>query len=308
MKNLLKVTLLMLFTLTLSTPSFAEQESFPLKWKKSQIVISNSVAKRTLGGPVVAAQTFAFQNGIYRMYFHVMRQGIGYAQSTDGVHWNLKSVVLRNRGIQNQDDFIVSHPWLLKLPDGRWRMYYQNIRDRSRIPNMRIKSAISNDGINFKIEPGIRLDIGQTHSLGIAGHGRTFINKSGKYIMIFSGNRLGQERQPSDIMVAISDDGLNFKVINYNVARGGHDPGITRLKDGRWAAVYALYRDTSYVMYSQNGRDWNQKEKLQILDPSGSPFVADVSILKMPDGSFKMYGNGGHGPNSSGIVLYESVK
>ena len=96
-------------------------------------------------------------DGRLRMYYGV---GVGGSDSwritssisTDGQHWTPESTNLRGRSWGPAD--------VVRLPDGRFRMYYTP-SDDPELPagqQRSVRSAISDDGINWTAEEGYRLN------------------------------------------------------------------------------------------------------------------------------------------------------
>ena len=79
----------------------------------------------------------------------------------------------------------------IELPDGRIRLYFGWMDDPSKAG--RVASAISSDGINFKVEPGIRMES--------AGSPFVYALPTGGYRMYYTA---------MGIKSAFSSDGLNF--------------------------------------------------------------------------------------------------
>ena len=85
-------------------------------------------------------------NGSYRMYVEDHGEsgdsliGIVSLISNDGIKWSYESLVKPGAG----------QPGVIQLTNGTWRLYYQS-QDG-------IKSAISNNGLNFTDEAGTRLE------------------------------------------------------------------------------------------------------------------------------------------------------
>jgi hypothetical protein len=146
------------------------------------------------------------------------------------------------------------------------------------------------------MEEGVRMDIGENSgppALSFAGHGRTWAQPDGTWAMVFSGNLWG-DRNPSDIMLAASEDGLEWQVIDACVANNGHDPTVLRLTDGRIAMIYAYLRESILVRLSDDGIMWGEPQILELLDEDGGPiteFHGDVALMRRPDGGLRLMSN-----------------
>ena len=145
--------------------------------------------------------------GKYRMYYAIEPEVPGNklevysALSTDGIKWVPEDGVRRT--------FTV-FPDAVKLTDGSWRMYFQNMGV--------IKSAKSVDGLKWADESGTRIDTG--NKLGLTFEnvaGPTTIADGSRYIMAYSGAISGKYKDAPNnnmavLMWATSSDGLKFEV------------------------------------------------------------------------------------------------
>ncbi|CAN7230360.1 hypothetical protein LJR016_000765 [Devosia sp. LjRoot16] len=137
-------------------------------------------------------------------------------------------------------------PSLTQLPDGRWRMYFEG-RGRADRPTV-IGSAISDDQVNWTVEPGIRLDggVGAPRFLSLGdGSGRLFVFRA----EVVEGRRLG-----TPVVSAVTRDGLSFEVEPGYRLRDRTDSidsaGITaaeviapRAPDEMWTMFYSAWQD-----------------------------------------------------------------
>ena len=145
--------------------------------------------------------------GKYRMYYAIEPEVPGNklevysATSSDGIQWVHESGVRRT--------FTV-FPDVVKLPDGTWRMYFQNAGV--------IKSATSSDGLAWKDESGTRIDTKNNEGLTFENvAGPTTIVDGNRYIMVYSGAIPGKYKDAPNnrmgvLLWATSSDGLNFEV------------------------------------------------------------------------------------------------
>lgn len=171
-----------------------------------------NIPQWTYGGPAIggnyADSDFVdLGNGKYRMYYAIEPEVPGNklevysALSSDGINWAPESGVRRA--------FTV-FPDVVNLPDGTWRMYFQN--------DGVIKSAKSADGLKWDDESGTRIDA--SNGLGLQFDrvaGPTTIFDGNNYIMVYSGAIPGRYKDaPGNtmgvLMWATSSDGLKFEV------------------------------------------------------------------------------------------------
>ncbi|MCX6780096.1 MAG: hypothetical protein NT034_02870, partial [Candidatus Magasanikbacteria bacterium] len=117
------------------------------------------------------------ETGKYRMYYSAEPEIPGFkgqvysVTSNDGKSWT------EEKGTRME---WATFPSVLKLTDGKFRMYYQN--------QNAIKSAISSDGLSWKEELGVRVDVKNTAGLTLSNVASPTVIKSGnEYLMVYSG-------------------------------------------------------------------------------------------------------------------------
>jgi len=278
-------------------------------------------------GNTIMADVILLDNGIYRMYYgyslgmiftgHVATPQeppcIKYAESKDGIRWTVKGIVLKGDPDPKSREHVISGPRVLRLPDGRYRMYYfasQKQREGEQ-PQLHIRSAISNDGINFERE-GVRIDIApydDSTGLRLAAHGTFFIAPNGDYIAIFSGD-FTTEEGPSDLKIATSKDGLTFTDFK-TLYKDWHDPIVIKVEGGyRLYATFLL--DTYGTAFSPDGISWPpQMTEINLVDEKGNRLtprdshVGDLDAVVLQNGDIRLYANYGAPSN---IVYFEKKR
>jgi hypothetical protein len=154
-------------------------------------------------------------------------QGRVYSSiSSDGIGWTKEDGIRKTQAI---------FPDVIKLPDGKWRMYFQNAG--------LIKSAISTDGLTFTDEPGTRIDTNEAgFNLRTVGAQSTTQLENGDYLMVYRGEieepYVGDDKVPNQTTQlyfwATSKDGLNFT--KKGIAIDSRDNTLYGLADGAdWA-------------------------------------------------------------------------
>jgi len=180
-----------------SVAEVAEETTAP-QWKYGGLAI---------GGNYADADFIDLGDGKYRMYMGIEPEVSGNnlevysAISSDGQSWILENGERRTHSV---------FPDVVKLPDGTWRMYFQNAGI--------IKSAKSTDGLKWNDESGTRIDI--NNQLGLKFErvsGSTTFYDGKNYLMVYSGSIMGKYKDApnNDIAVllwATSTDGLKFEV------------------------------------------------------------------------------------------------
>ena len=126
------------------------------------------------------------------------------AVSEDGLNWTREPGV-RLALDHELSDKMATAPAALALPDGRWRLYHGGV-DLT-LGDARVLTAVSDDGLAFEREPGIRLKNGSGFATDPA-----VIQDGERLVMFFVScgdefrNRFGE----GFIQRAVSDDGLTF--------------------------------------------------------------------------------------------------
>ncbi|HIH13454.1 TPA: hypothetical protein HA242_07060 [Candidatus Woesearchaeota archaeon] len=194
----------------------------------------------TYGGQAIAgnyadSDFVGLGDGKYRMYYAIEPEVPGNklevysATSSDGMKWVPEEGVRRT--------FTV-FPDVVKLPDGTWRMYFQNAGV--------IKSAKSSDGLKWTDESGTRIDTKNNEGFAFERvAGPTTIYDGSKYIMAYSGALSGKYKDAPNnemavLMWATSVDGLKFEVQgmaldtrNDNYYGFADTPDLIRWDDGK---------------------------------------------------------------------------
>src|SRR3989344_1490746 len=187
-------------------------------------------------GSFADADTVKLADNSYRMYYAIQPEVMGNnfevysSTSTDGKSWT------KDPGTRKT---MVTFPEVIKLSDGRYRMYFQS--------GGVIKSAISTDGLTFTDETGTRIDI--TNELGLTFDNvaaPTIYAQTDGFVMVYRGTvntpYIGEKvpNQNTQILLwASSVDGLTWtkkdlevdsrNTTLYNLADG---PELFVWKDG----------------------------------------------------------------------------
>ena len=205
----------------------------------------------------VSPRVVALPDGGYRMYYTQMLPRAGFpagandydnassrilsAISSDGVTWEAEPGVRLSPRQGGAGDFRVVSSEVVRALEGpvRLRMYYECCNGTQSQQNS-IRSAVSDDGLDWAVEPGERLK-------------RDGYNLSSPRIVFLDDGRcrLYCHERGRGILSALSKDGLVFELEpGTRVALGArHDnltafaPEILRLPDGAYRMYYAGYRD-----------------------------------------------------------------
>lgn len=267
--------------------------------QKSEQVNQESWTEKAvvIPGQYTDAEVVDLGNGQYRMYFAVEpevpgnRLEVFSAVSTDGVNWT------REDGVRKT---FATFPDVIKLPDGTFRMYFQNAGV--------IKSAVSSGGLNWKDEPGIRVDKDEEgFDLENVAAQSTTILDDGTYIMVYRGT-IREPYQTSEKIPnrdthiyfwAKSSDGLTFEkkglaIDSRNDTLFGAADGAEWVKwEDQLRVYFWSYGGVYHVNYedgvfSQPIFDFTNKKETMVRFPPNPP--TDPTFIKIGGKWFMYFG------------------
>lgn len=178
----------------------------------------------------------------WRLYYATQPEVVGNnfevysATSSDGKTW------VQEAGTRKT---MATFPEVIKLKDGRYRMYFQSAGI--------IKSAISTDGLSFTDEAGTRIDKTNTVDLTFDNVAAPTImqNKDDLFVMVYRGtvNERYAENTPNPttqvLMWATSEDGLAFT--KQGIAIDSRDSTLNGQLDG---PDIVLWDDGDYRVFA----------------------------------------------------------
>jgi predicted GH43/DUF377 family glycosyl hydrolase len=224
-------------------------------------------------------ETMVLPDGTYRMYYSHERYPFGdpewgqilSAVSTDGIAWVTESGIRIDYG-GAYDSLRALCPNITQLPDGTYRMYYKG-HDGERY---RILSAISNDGLTWIKEAGVRIDIGGTYDSFEVGAPQVIEVPDGRYIMFYEGFDAPWSGR---ILSAVSTDGLTWTKESGICIDPEQVPG------GPYSQVYPgeimKLSDNQYRMYFSADRyPWEGGDRLRIFSAIGT--ITEPTVIPAP--------------------------
>lgn len=257
--------------------------------------------KQVISGMYGDADVVKLDDGRYRMYYSVSPETPNNqlemlsAISEDGINWTPEE------GVRMKWAVFAS---VLKLADGRWRMYYQN--------NRQIKSAVSSDGLDWTEEAGVRIargNEGSYDSYNVASP--TVVQlKDGTYRMFYRGGVQGKydEYSKNDeitrILSATSADGIEWKkddsvVVDSNATeyKGLLDgPEAVIWDDGTLKLYFMSYEGIYLTEISKDGKPGSVEKVIDAQGPDHAP--CDPSVIRV-SGTWRMY----YGIHPKGIYM-----
>jgi predicted GH43/DUF377 family glycosyl hydrolase len=165
-------------------------------------------------------------------------------------------------------------PSLIRLKDGRYRLYLQARADRrnENVDGTNIISLISTDGIQWDVEPGIRIPHGSESDVDFqAGEPGVYLGLDDKYYMAYTGRQMGvnpegKEELMHRVVFAVSDedDGLTWTKLNQYYADPQNINDFASSADvnvvnGRYVIYYTGQRNIIRAT-SQDGLTWVRQE------------------------------------------------
>lgn len=267
---------LIVVLLVLTNVCFAQTQIFI----KNGIAIGNSPGNEFSTGSYIMPEVIKIGNGNYRMYYVVESQDsstIRYAESSDSYNWTVLGTIMTGSLDTNDRDFRIGGPSVIELPSGQYRMYYRCSPKHvgAGSPEFHMRSAISNDGINFTFEQIVmEIQLYDTSSMfSLVGQGSFYNALDGTYCAIFSAE-VPSQIGASDLYFAKSNDGLNWTGFQ-KLFEDWHDPIVIK-KDGLYH-VYATYLTTHQgVAVSVDGYSWTAMDStMQFQDSTGTHLTRD---------------------------------
>jgi hypothetical protein len=224
------------------------------------------------------------------------------AVSQDGFSWTPEPGVRLSAEAGGAGEFRVVSSEVVPVGDGRqMRMYYECCRGTHSEPNT-IRSAVSEDGLTWRAEPGVRLG-------SVAG------NYASPRILILDDGRVRLyclERGRGIVSALSKDDGLTFEQeAGVRIAPGGvHDtlvafaPEILVVENQGYLMYYAGYSTSSRAQIlrasSDDGLQWRKHSEPALLPGPGGLDAAKCSEMCL----FMLRRNGN--PRPAFRMLYEA--
>ena len=257
-------------------------------WKEGGVAIAGKYAD---------AEVIELDNGKYRMYYSIEPEVPGNklemfsALSSDGISWTNEVGVRKTFAV---------FPDIIELPDGRFRVYFQNERV--------IKSAISSDGLNFTDESGIRIDKPeQGYEIDAIGANSTYQMDDSSYLMVYSGtkeNTRYDDEVPNNkianLFYATSLDGLTWQkkglaVSSDNTILKGWSDGAELVNfDGELRLYFWSYMGVYYTVFKDGAFsdniifDFTNNTDSSRVYPQNPP--GDPTLIKIQNKWYMYYG------------------
>ncbi len=216
-----------------------------LRWlKQNRVLLGPGSGQDSQGA--FAPQVVRLDDGRFRLYyagFDGQRVRILSAISEDGTQWS------REAGVRlgPWGNYVaVEHPDVVRLADGRWRMYFSARTSQPVVANLHV--AISTDGLAWQVE-GLAVSHGGTYDTQLARSPVVAKNRQGGYLhfpggvyrMFYDGYDGHQHR----ILSATSRDGVVWQKEGVRLASDVMhfaDPDVVALGDGSLRLLFVASR------------------------------------------------------------------
>jgi predicted GH43/DUF377 family glycosyl hydrolase len=159
-------------------------------------------------------------DGLHRMWFSWRpKKSIGYAESTDGLHWRARpDVVLAPDPNNPAENLEITRPFV-RVADGSFTMWYSAHSDDKVV----IARAMSTDGVNWR-RTGVVLTPREPWEKASVMCPSVLVDEHGLYHLWYSG---GERYEPDAIGYATSTDGISWH-------RFSADPVLVPVADQSW--------------------------------------------------------------------------
>ncbi len=275
-----------------TNPEEVEQVKQASTWRDGGVAISGKYAD---------AEIIDIDNSKYRMYYSPEPEASGFkgqvysAISSDGITWD------KEAGERLE---WATFPSLIKLTDGKYRMYFQN--------QGFIKSAISMDGLSWNEELGTRVTTSNNAGLKLENVAAPTVMKIGsEYVMVYRGtiNEKYPAKVPNDntqlFLWATSKDGLAFEERGIALDSRNEEfqglldgPEFVVWDDGSVRLYFWSYKGVYYTTFSNN--EFSKESVFSFTTSSTSNRFpenppGDPALVKIHGKWFRYYGQHGKG-------------
>jgi len=200
-------------------------------------------------------------------------ENVNCAESPDGgATFSVLNCTIANRAGDKAVD-----PSIVRLSDGRYRLYYYAVTGRIDATSQHaIYSAVSTDGVRFTQEKKVFEYAGAVDP-DVFWTGAEWL----MYVFASQENRT---------IIARSGDGLDFEYAGPLGLRNWGTTAPIKLADGRFR-LYGFKQPEMNVVgsfISSDALNWTQESGTRLTVPAGQQ-ITDPFVVRLPDGLWKMY-------------------
>lgn len=165
-------------------------------------------------------------------------------------------------------------PFVMKLDNGFYRMFFVSAPDNPQKDSTKVMSALSQDGINWLQDDGIRFD-----DVPVVD---PTVGKIGSVWYMYAGTMV--PGKPAQIAIAKSIDGLAFTYVK-SIDLGGNVPDIIQASDGK-SHLYFCKEGIARAV-STDGLNW--KDVRRVISVNKNEIICDPSVIQTQNGKWVMY-------------------
>jgi hypothetical protein len=214
--------------------------------------------------------------GKIRLYYvdaSKIPENVNCAESSDGgVTFIVLNCVIANRSGDKAVD-----PSIVRLPDGRYRLYYYAVTGRiDAMSAHAIYSAISSDGVRFTQERQV------FEYTGVVDPDVFWTGK--EWLMYVFASK------ENETIIARSGDGLNFEYVGPLNPRSWGTTAPVKLNNGRFR-LYAFKQpemNSIGSFISSDALTWTQETGTRLSAPTDKR-ITDPFVVRLPSGVWKMF-------------------
>lgn len=281
------------------------------KWKIDATILTNADYGGA-AGPIADVAVVKLNDGRYRMWLNLIPGNGGRivsAISSDGIKFTPESGVRIPQQPDPFSDLRVSHPFVMRLDDGRIRLFGHSTTQGVGAGMWSFTSV--DEGVTFTLDPLLfsGADVGMT---GLTGSAIIKVKSGGWRMYFSSSDQMTFTRPPIDfIKSSFSTDLVNWKVdpgvrigAGSTLTGSALHPGAILNDDGSVTLVYTRFFDlftfASYSATSADGLNFTTESQIGFWrgapasnatvapNPAGDPF-----LMRLPNGDVRMYYNWG---------------
>jgi len=277
------VAIAILITVGLATAVCGGVLSFARTQEFQVLSVTEDPGSRVLGGSVPFIMKL--RDGRFRLYY-CAKGAIRSAVSRDGLRFTQEAGIRIGPTPSNEFERIVCDPTVVRLSDGKVRMYYKGADTGQGGPGYavhKIFSAVSLDGLKFKKE-GLRINSETSGDQGWASVPDAIALPDGRVRIYYATG----DFSAGGPMTMTSADGLKFKDRRAINLEGVVDPAIVLLPDRTFILLAAVIderfspsrRKGIYLFTSGDGFHFENETQLVeasgVFDPTGALLGADT--------------------------------
>lgn len=226
-------------------------------------------------------------DGNWRMYY-VVQEGIVSAVSSNSMDWTKETGFRLTADPKIKDQVHIGSPDVFKIGTDKYRMIFEGMDEDKKV--IKLFSAISNDGLNWTRESGVRLQDVSSRGQKVAGVPEVVELKDGLFRMYYSDGL--------DIKTAISTDkGYKWrKQTMTGIKVPATDPSVMITSDGVFKMYYTLsdnaVKPKSMKIASATSEDgitWYMDTGVRMRADHEAVLVMDPDVVQISLGKARMY-------------------